>query len=67
MAEEYHILSGKQPNGQLVRMLISNEEIKGVDIQDFFVPRSTEVKELGIVQIIGDVKYLDDIYTSDFI
>lgn len=68
MSEEYHIIQGKLPNGDLQRKLIELETLRSgvaeLGLDSFFVPGTTDITELGVVQIVGDIHFLDDEYVQ---
>lgn len=67
--ETYLLFTGTKPNGDLECMAILpaelGEEFEGHKSQpeDFFIPRTVEIKQAGEIRIEGDIHLLDSYFS----
>lgn len=66
MTREYFIFRATV-RGSIQTILVDRESFKdeGLEPQDYFVGNPSDVKQVGIVQMMGDTDYLDDIYKNE--
>lgn len=64
---EYVVLYGKE-RGRIVTKLIDADEFIDAESNpsDFFAPGSEDIEEKGVIQVVGDVEFLDLTYISEF-
>jgi hypothetical protein len=67
--QEFIILKAVYKSGEIKTVLVNGESFKEDKLPPpAFFPRAneiTEAKEVGVVQVLGDTDWLDDIYMSD--